>query len=174
MLDVKTPSTIHEWDQVRALMRAFVAWHRQRHHQDIQLVDSYFDAAAFDAELAALPGPYAPPKGRLLLACLDGRAVGCVALKDLGGGQCEMKRMFVHVDAQGRGVGRALATAIVNEARGAGYRTMLLDTSIRQMEAQALYRSLGFAPGDPDMSLPQPLRDWLVFMALDLSAAAAN
>ena len=61
MLDVKTPRSAHEWDEVRALMRAFVAWHRQRHRQDIQLVDDYFDAAAFDAELATLPGPYAPP-----------------------------------------------------------------------------------------------------------------
>jgi len=172
MLDVKTPQSAHEWDQVRSLMRAFVAWHRQRHRQEIHLVDDYFDAAAFDAELATLPGPYAPPQGRLLLARLDGQAVGCVALKDLGGSQCEMKRMFVRVDAQGRGVGRALATAIVSEARAAGYRTMYLDTSIRQLEAQTLYRSLGFGPGKPDMHLPQPLRDWLVFMALDLSAAA--
>ena len=172
MLEVKTPQSAREWDEVRSLMRAFVAWHRQRHHQDIHLVDRYFDAAAFDAELAALPGPYAPPRGRLLLARMDGRAVGCVALKDQGGGRCEMKRMFVRVDAQGRGVGRALATALVDEARAAGYRTMHLDTSIRQQEAQALYRSLGFAASEPDMSLPQPLRDWLVFMALDLSGAA--
>jgi len=172
MLEVKTPQSARDWDEVRSLMRAFVAWHRQRHHQDIHLVDRYFDAAAFDAELAALPGPYAPPRGRLLLARMDGRAVGCVALKDQGGGRCEMKRMFVRVDAQGRGVGRALATALVDEARAAGYRTMRLDTSIRQQEAQALYRSLGFAASEPDMSLPQPLRDWLVFMALDLSGAA--
>ncbi len=172
MLDVKTPESAAEWGQVRALMRAFVAWHRERHLQDIHLVDSYFDATAFDAELATLPGPYAPPNGRLLLARLKGRAVGCVALKDLGGRRCEMKRMFVRVDAQGQGVGRALATAIVDQARSAGYRRMLLDTSIRQLEAQALYRSLGFKPSDPDMSLPRPLRDWLVFMALDLSAAA--
>jgi GNAT superfamily N-acetyltransferase len=172
MLDVKTPESAHEWDQVRALMRAFVAWHRERHRQDIHLVDSYFDAAAFDAELTTLPGPYAPPQGRLLLARLDGQAAGCVALKDLGGSRCEMKRMFVRLDAQGHGVGRALATAIVAEARTAGYRTMHLDTSIRQLEAQALYRSLGFGPGEPDMNLPKELRDWLVFMALDLSAAA--
>ena len=172
MLEVKTPQSAREWDEVRSLMRAFVAWHRQRHHQDIHLVDRYFDAVAFDAELADLPGPYAPPRGRLLLARLDGQAVGCVALKDLGGGRCEMKRMFVRVDAQGRGVGRALATAIVGEARAAGYRRMQLDTSIRQAEAQALYRSLGFGPSEPDETLPQPLRDWLVFMALDLSAIA--
>jgi GNAT superfamily N-acetyltransferase len=172
MLDVKTPQSVQELDQVRSLMRAFVAWHRQRHQADLQLVDSYFDAAAFDAELATLPGPYGPPQGRLLLARLDSQAVGCVALKDLGDSRCEMKRMFVRADTQGRGVGRALATAIVNEARAAGYRTMHLDTSIRQLEAQALYRSIGFGPGEPDMTLAQPLRDWLVFMTLDLSAVA--
>jgi len=169
MLDVKAPQTPAEWDEVRALMRAFVAWHRARHQSDLALIDSYFDAAAFDAELASLPGPYAP----VLLARLDGRPAGCVALKDLGGGQCEMKRMFVDVDCQGRGVGRALATAIVDAARAAGYRAMRLDTSIRQREALALYRSLGFGPAEADASLPQPLRDWLVFMVLDLKAAAA-
>ena len=172
MLDVKTPQSPPDLDEVRLLMQEFVAWHRQRHRQDIHLIDSYFDAPAFEAELAALPGSYAPPQGRLLLARLDGRAVGCVALKDLGDGRCEMKRMFVRVDAQGRGVGRALATAIVDEARAAGYRTMRLDTSIRQLEAQALYRSLGFRPSEPDTTLPKDLRDWLVFMALNLAAKA--
>lgn len=172
MLEIDAPQSAGEWDQVRALMRAFLHWHRQRHLVDIHLVDSYFDAAAFDAELAALPGPYAPPEGRLLLARLDGTAVGCVALKNQGAGRCEMKRMFVRVEARGRGVGRALARAIVHQARGAGYRTMYLDTSIRQLEAQALYRSLGFGPSEPDMSLPKDLRDWLVFMALDLAALA--
>ena len=166
MLDVKAPQTPAEWDEVRALMRAFVAWHRARHQSDLALIDSYFDAAAFDAELASLPGPYAP----VLLARLDGRPAGCVALKDLGGGQCEMKRMFVDVDCQGRGVGRALATAIVDAARAAGYRAMRLDTSIRQAEAQRLYRSLGFAPTSPNGALPRELQDWLVFMALDLGA----
>jgi len=172
MLAVTTPQSAPDLDDVRSLMRAFVAWHRQRHRQDIHLIDSYFDALAFAAELATLPGPYAPPQGRLLLARLDGSAVGCVALKNLGDGRCEMKRMFVRVDAQGRGVGRALATAIVNEARAAGYRRMHLDTSIRQSEAQALYRSLGFGPSEPDTTLPKDLRDWLVFMALDLAAEA--
>jgi GNAT superfamily N-acetyltransferase len=172
MLEVKTPVSIEDWNQVRALMRAFVAWHRERHQQDIHLVDSYFDAAAFEAELAALPGPYAPPGGGLLMARLDGQPAGCVALKDLGGGRCEMKRMFVRVDAQGRGVGRALAQGIVQAAQAAGFRTMQLDTSIRQLEAQALYRSLGFRPSEPDLGLPVDLRNWLVFLSLDLAAAA--
>jgi len=79
-----------------------------------------------------------------------------------------MKRMFVEPDVQGRGVGTALAVAIVNAARTAGYRTMLLDTSVRQTEAQRLYRKLGFVETPAYYSLPPELTDWLVFMRMDL------
>jgi putative acetyltransferase len=167
-LEVLTPTTPEQLDQVRALMRAFVAWHRQRHLEDLALIDSYFDAVAFEAELATLPGKYAPPAGGLLLATVDGQPAGCVALRGIDRDRCEMKRMFVYPVFQGRGVGRALADAVIENARALGYRTMVLDTSIRQAEAQALYRRMGFRDIPPYYDLPDDLRDWLVFMELPL------
>ena len=165
---ILVPATAEQLDEVRALMRAFTTWHRQRHQQDLNLIDSYFDAAAYEAELAGLPGKYAPPRGQLLLATIEDRPAGCVALREIDATRCEMKRMFVYPVWHGRGVGRALADAVIQEARGMGYERMLLDTSIRQAEAQALYRRLGFRAIAPYYELPEALRNWLVFMELFL------
>ena len=167
---VSTPATAEHLDQVRALMRAFIDWHRQRHLEDIERIDEYFDAAAFEAELAALPGKYAPPRGCLLLATQDGCPAGCVALREIDVRTCEMKRMFVYTHLHGKGVGRALAQAVIEQARAIGYQSMRLDTSIRQDEAKALYRSLGFRIIEPYYDLPENLRNWLVFMELDLQS----
>ena len=134
---------------VAELMRAFIRWHYDRHASDRALIDSYFDAAAYEAELRALPGPYAPPDGALLVAEADGEVVGCIALKGLGDGACEMKRLFVDPSAQGTGAGGALAHAIVERARRLRYRRMLLDTGPKQIEAQTLYRKLGFREVEP-------------------------
>lgn len=170
MIRVKIPATTEELDQTRALMRAFVAWHRERHQQDLALIDAYFDNEAFEQELASLPGQYAPPRGQLLLATVAGVPAGCVALKEINTEACEMKRMFVYPEYHGRGVGRALGEVVIDAARSAGYRVMRLDTSIRQAEAQGLYRRLGFYDIEPYYELPEELRNWLVFMELALQA----
>jgi GNAT superfamily N-acetyltransferase len=155
-----------ELDQARDLFRAFVTWHRQRHNADQDVIDRYFGIARFEEELAGLPGPYAPPAGRLLLAGSGGSAVGCAALRRIDGQSCEMKRMFVSTAARGRGAGRALGAELIRAARAEGYTSMYLDTSTRQTEALSLYRSLGFAEVEPYYETP--LRDWLVFMRLAL------
>jgi putative acetyltransferase len=102
----------------------------------------------FDAEVADLPGAYAPPEGQMLLlrATSDNALVGCVAVRPMPGvpGMCEMKRLYVRPAARGSGLGRHLAVAAMNEARQLGYRRMCLDTLPTLLEAQALYRSLGF------------------------------
>lgn len=168
MTQIVEPACAAELDDVRSLMRAFVAWHRARHAEDIELIERYFDQRAFDEELAELPGKYTRPHGRLLLAYLDGKPAGCVALRDLGDGICEMKRMFVPETFRGRGVGRALAERIIAEAREAGYRAMRLDTSRRQSEATRLYERAGFRRIPPYYDLADDVKDWLVFFELAL------
>ena len=79
-----------------------------------------------------------------------------------------MKRMFVYPEFQGKRIGRALAEHLLREARKIGYQTVLLDTSFRQIEAQSLYKKLGFKPIRPYYDLPERLKNWLVFMALKL------
>src|SRR5262249_38191157 len=115
-----------------------------------------------------LPGKYAPPKGRLLLAQKDDQAAGCVALRDLGQNIAEMKRMFLPIPFRGQGIGRALTNRLLLEARAAGYERMRLDTSRRQMEALSLYESVGFKRIPPYYDLPREMQDWLVFMELKL------
>jgi GNAT superfamily N-acetyltransferase len=168
MISIFQAATNTELNDVRALMRGFLAWHRERHVEDMALIDRYFDAEAWEAELAALPGKYAPPKGSLLVAYRGGQPAGCVALRDLGDHVAEMKRMFVPTAFRGLGVGRALADRVMADARKAGYRRMRLDTSRRQKEAIRLYEDSGFERIPPYYPLSDDLRDWLIFFERSL------
>ena len=153
---------------VQALLRSFVEWLRIRYRESEWFVDGYFDKQAFEAELNSLPGMYAPPKGRLYLAKYDGISAGCAALRNLGNYTCEMKRLFVGADFHGKRIGRNLARALIKDAKAIGYSRMLLDTGYKQVEAQRLYRSLGFSEIKPYYEIPQELKDRLIFMELVL------
>ena len=120
----------------------------------------------FAQELAGLPGDYAPPRGRLLLAREYDQIVGCIALRPLDSSSCEMKRLFVRPEYRDRGLGRVLVEAIIQEARAIGYTHMRLDTIADPMErAIALYRSIGFVEIPPYRENPV---DTATFMELDL------
>ena len=107
----------------------------------------------FDAELATLPGEYAPPSGALLLALVDGQLAGCGGLRALADvdypNACEMKRLYVRRAFRRFGLGRVLAQALIDRATLAGYSTMLLDTLDDMEAARGLYQSLGFEEVPP-------------------------
>lgn len=120
----------------------------------------------FDQELANLPGDYAPPRGRLLLAREFDQVMGCVALRPVGPTTCEMKRLFVRPEYRDRKLGRVLVEAIIEEARKIGYTHMRLDTIADRMDrAIQLYRSIGFVEIPPYYHTPV---DSTKFMELDL------
>lgn len=105
---------------------------------------------SFDKELSGLPGDYAPPTGRLLLAEYEGRLAGCVALHRLEDGICEMKRLYLRPQLRGKGLGRALVDRIIAEARQLGYQRLRLDTVEPIMkDAVALYCKIGFREVPP-------------------------
>jgi putative acetyltransferase len=146
--------------QARALFEEYAAW---------LAVDLCFQG--FAEELATLPGAYAPPRGRLLLAGSADAAAGCIALRELAiagaaaGATGEVKRLYVAPAARGTGLGAALARALIREARAIGYAELKLDTLDFMSEAQALYGRLGFSRCAPYYDNPLP---GTVYMSLSL------
>jgi len=123
----------------------------------------------FDRELEGLPGDYAPARGALWIAIVEGAPAGCVALRDLGQSQAEMKRLYVRPAHRGIDLGRALAQTAVQRARSLGYRTLKLDTLASMRAAQGLYARLGFVDTAPYNDNPI---GGVRFLALDLAPRA--
>lgn len=119
----------------------------------------------FDTELASLPGKYAPPTGRLLLAFKQSAAVGCVALRSLAPEVGEIKRLYVQPQARGVHVGRQLVERICQEARYVGYQRLYLDTLPNMQAAFRLYLQVGFKPIKPYVFNPVP---GALFLGLNL------
>ncbi len=155
------------------MMRVFQATTQENIEQARTLFEEYASGIGislcfqnFDQELKNLPGDYAPPDGRLLLAMEDDQLAGCIALRNLGGNVCEMKRLFLRPAYRGEGRGKFLVEAIIDEARKLGYTHMRLDTLPGRMDkAIALYRSIGFVDIAPYCENPV---EGAKFMELDL------
>ena len=155
MIEIRPATTS---DDIAAVQRLFRAYAPE--------VGSTLCFQGFDAEMAGLPGAYAPPAGRLLVAWEGADAVGCVALRALQAGACEMKRLFVQASARGNGLGRRLAERICDEARDAGYARMFLDTLPSMIAARQLYEMLGFVTTGPYSADPTP---GAIYMMRDLT-----
>src|SRR5688500_13526341 len=125
----------------------------------------------FDQGLAALPGDYSPPRGRLSLALAGGRPAGCSALRPLFHRDAEMKRLYVRAAHRGSGLGRILALRVIGDARALGYEILKLDTLPAMKAAQRLYEDLGFRDTAPYNENPV---GGVRFLALDLAGAKSG
>jgi len=155
-------SSLSELEQIRALLRRYAQW---LDDNDPHGVDLCFQG--FEQELAELPGKYAPPQGRLLLARCGEEEAGCVAVRpfEFDPSICEMKRLYVRPEFMGRGIGKCLVEAIIQAGKELKYRAMRLDTLPYMKAAIALYQAHGFKP------IPRyydtPLKD-TIFLELEL------
>lgn len=172
-LQIKPVHSAEELSEVVSLCHAFRSWLTERYPEHDWANDSFYSPARWEELMSQLGELHAPPDGTILLARLDGAPAGCVMLKKLAPQVCEMKRLFVHPDRRGHGVGAQLCQALIAEAKALGYQTMRLDTGIRHHEAQALYRSLGFRQIDAYYDCPEELREVMLFMELDLTGGEA-
>lgn len=135
-----------------------------REYEDKMALDLCFQG--FEAELASLPGNYAEPDGRLLIATVDGAVAGCIALKKIDANTSEMKRLYVREEFRGQRIGIALIERLIAHARNIGYKRLRLDTFPPLMaKAVELYRSYGFREIEPYTADPHPD---LLFMELTL------
>jgi GNAT superfamily N-acetyltransferase len=154
MIEIKPASFPEDLERVAAIFREYVA---------SPIVS--LDFQDYEAEFASLPGKYATPEGRVLLAWKDGAIAGCAALRKVDGNMCEMKRVYIRPTARGEGLGRRLIESILAEAREAGYSRICLDVLPEFVAAQSIYESLGFRPAPPVTFNPVPNTK---FLGLDL------
>ena len=155
MLEIKQAVTDRQIEGARSLFREYETW-----------LDLDLCFQGFEAELEGLPGKYALPSGRLLLAYKDEKLAGCIAMRKLDDGICEMKRLFVRNNFRGHKIGVQLIERLIADARDIGYEKMRLDTFPAKMEkAVSLYESHGFLRIEPYYDNPH---DGVLFMELDL------
>jgi carbonic anhydrase len=163
-IDIAQAGAGTELTEARELLAEYMEWTKT-------VEGDAHDAPTFQGhreELANLPGPYTAPAGRLLLARVDGRLAGCVALKPHSAQVCELKRFYVRPEFRGRGVGEQLARHALSEARAVGYERIVLDSHISMKSAHAIYRALGFRLVDAPKDFPERFRPVVVFMEMDL------
>lgn len=155
MIEIFQAETAEQIEDVRAIFREYEAWLG---------LDLCFQG--FEDELLKLPGRYARPNGRLFLASVDEKLAGCIALRKLEKDVCEMKRLYLHEEFRGIGLGNTLIEKLIVDARVIGYSKMLLDTYPPKMrKAVKLYESHGFSAIPPYYDNPH---EGVLFMQLNL------
>ena len=158
---VETPAAIAD---VSTLIREYTTW-------AFTLQAGSEEAPTFvglEQELATLPGTYAPPSGRLLLALDGDQPAGCIALKGHDATTAELKRLYVRPAFRGRDIGPRLVAALISEARVSGYRRIVLDSHISMTRAHAIYEAAGFRRVSAPADFPDALKPVVVFMDMDL------
>lgn len=166
-VDVHRAETAAHFAAIGQLLAEFTAW------DTAQTEASGLDPGEFLAFYRSegdepVPGPYAPPRGCLLLATCGDVPAGCIAFKPLSKDACELKRMYVREQFRGMRIGATLIEALLADARGRGYRSMRLETTTFMAPAIALYASHGFKVRTPYYAIPRNFVPVTVFMELDL------
>ena len=162
MLTIVQAESLAQVNTARQVIEEYAAW-----------LEFKLCFQGFEEEMQSMPGKYAPPAGRLLLALWDGKAAGVIALRPLEeAGLCEMKRLYVRPEFRGHNIGRLLAERVIREAAEIGYLRMRLDTVAGKMDsAIAMYRQLGFKETDPYYQTPV---GHTLFMELALTPQRAS
>jgi putative acetyltransferase len=166
MLSISQANSEAEIEAIRELMREYATW-------AFTIIPGSNEAPAwegFDAELATLPGVYAPPAGRLLLAMQDGQPAGCVCLKGHDDTTSELKRLYVRPTFRGQNIGQQLVKMLVEEAHRSRYQRIVLDSHISMKKAHAIYQEVWFKLVSAPDNFPDELKSIVVFMECDLSA----
>ena len=162
MIKIIEVQTVAELEQVKDLFRAYFQFLSHDHGLDI----SY---QGIEEELTSLPGKFAHPDGRLIMAVISEQAIGCAALRRMDEQVCELKRMFVLPQFRGQGAGKALACKLIEDACTIGYKCIRLDTGDFLTTAIQLYKSLGFQRIEPYNDVPEDIRKIAIFMELRLN-----
>jgi GNAT superfamily N-acetyltransferase len=163
MIEIVQATSASHIQDVRELMFEFVQW-----AATLNPIEDVPAFEGFDDELRKLPGIFAPPRGRLLLALDNGVAAGCVCLKPVEDSIGELKRMYVRPTHRGQGIGGLLGRAVVDVAREIGYTRLILDSHRSMTGAHAIYHGLGFVDIEPPPDVPEFVRELAIFMQLDM------
>jgi GNAT superfamily N-acetyltransferase len=164
MLKIEPVENASQTAGIQGLLRCYFEWF-------FELVPGSSQVAAFsgwEQEITTLPSCYFPPSGCFLLATVDGKAAGCVALKSDDPEIGELKRMFVQPAFRGRRIGERLVESLFEQARLYGYKRVILDSHRSMTKAHEIYRKLGFDEVDAPSDFPEELRPVVVFMAREL------
>jgi len=164
MVEIIVAKSEAHLEHARELSRGYVAWLVEL-DKSLGVYDpDVFRAYGYESGGADLPGEYGAPDGCLLLAVVDSRPAGCVALRRFSESTCEMRMLFVHPEFQGLGVGRALVVGLLDQGRKMGYSSICLDTSRHMVSAHRLYTSLGFREVGQYRDQQDSLTDIKMFM----------
>ncbi|HYO88588.1 MAG TPA: GNAT family N-acetyltransferase [Candidatus Limnocylindrales bacterium] len=168
MIEIAQVETPEQIAQARGLLVEYLTFIRTEVDNALSDPDDAPPMTGIEDELAALPGIFSLPDGRLLLALADGTPVGCIALRQIDKQTGELKRLWVCPAARSLGAGRLLVGTLIAEARQAGYTRLLLSTVDKLREAQRLYTSFGFEATDPFWDGPPEIMAHEIFLRLDL------
>jgi GNAT superfamily N-acetyltransferase len=164
-VEITQATTEAQYQAIRELTAEYIAWDADQTAK-LGLDPQDFLAFYYGDESEILPGEFAPPRGCLLLAAVDGQPAGCIGYRPFSEQVCVLKRLYVRPPYRGKGIGRLLAVELLEQARLSGYRKVRLETVSFMPEAHQLYQSLGFKFCPPYYEIPESQRAITDFMEL--------